>query len=74
MRISLHVGFGFQVMVTALACGDASRSSRGDTWIAEHDTIGDTVIVRTISGSVGLGKYVLERVRRAGAGATEVRS
>ena len=47
--------------MTLLGCGDAVRDSSGGAWIAQHDTIGDTVIVRTISGSVGLGEYVLER-------------
>ena len=51
----------FVATIVVLACGDASRGPGGGTWVAERDTIGDTVVVRTISGSVGLGEYRLER-------------
>ncbi|HUH13539.1 MAG TPA: hypothetical protein VMK65_10530 [Longimicrobiales bacterium] len=34
------------------ACGDAAAGGDGDTWQAVHDTLGDTVVVRTVAGSV----------------------
>jgi hypothetical protein len=37
--------------ITSLACEDGARGVAG-SWQAEFDTIGDTVVVRTISGSV----------------------
>jgi hypothetical protein len=61
MKIALPFAASLCVWLTILGCADAVRESGGGNWIAEQDTIGDTVVVRTISGSVGLGKYVLER-------------
>ncbi|MCH7683755.1 MAG: hypothetical protein IIB35_08615 [Gemmatimonadetes bacterium] len=49
------------VLLVHLACSEERRGSAGGTWVAEHDTIGDTVIVRTISGSVGFAEYTLQR-------------
>ena len=49
------------VLLVHLACSEEPRGSAGGTWVAEHDTIGDTVIVRTISGSVGFAEYTLQR-------------
>ncbi len=61
MKPVSHIGATLLAVAMVVACGETPRSSRGGTWVAEHDTIGDTVIVRTISGSVGPSEYVLER-------------
>lgn len=36
----------------AAACSTGETSNRSLAWVAEHDTVGDTVIVRTVSGSI----------------------
>jgi hypothetical protein len=38
-------------LVAAVACGGPVTEQTGD-WVVERDTIGDTVVVRTLSGSV----------------------
>jgi hypothetical protein len=66
MKIVLPFAASLCVWLTILGCGDAVRDVSSGTWIAEHDTIGDTVVVRTISGSVGFAEYALERELRIG--------
>jgi hypothetical protein len=36
----------------AIGCGDQGATTARDGWQAERDTVGDTVVVRTVSGSV----------------------
>jgi hypothetical protein len=41
----------FVLALTLVGCGDSDRDS-GSGWQAVYDTVGDTVVVRTVSGSV----------------------
>jgi hypothetical protein len=34
------------------ACSSGGQGSAGGDWVATHDTVGDTIVVRTISGSL----------------------
>jgi hypothetical protein len=36
----------------AIGCSDKGATTARDGWLAERDTVGDTVVVRTVSGSV----------------------
>lgn len=48
--------------VIAAGCGDASAS--GSRWESTVDTVGDTIVVRTVSGSVwGSDKTLIEELR-----------
>ncbi len=38
--------------VLGSACSERGVGGRGDVWLAEYDTLGDTLVVRTLSGSV----------------------
>ena len=40
------------VLLSAVGACSADRGPEAGTWVAEWDTIGDTVVVRTVSGSV----------------------
>jgi len=44
----------FPVLCSCLvaACSAGEKSDGSLAWVAEHDTVGDTVIVRTVSGSI----------------------
>lgn len=52
------------LLLTSFACaGDASPATGGDAWVAERDTVGDTVTVRTVRGSAwGAPRLLVERV------------
>ena len=56
-----------------LACSDAGdRSAGADSWRAERDTIGDTIVVRTVAGSVwGDTARLVERMSIGTADGTE---
>lgn len=55
--VLLCLGFGY------LACGNEDGSESGGGWEAAVDTVGDTVVVRTLSGSVwGDTAYLEEEV------------
>ena len=40
------------LLLAACAGGDAGGTDEGERWLAETDTLGDTVIVRTLAGGV----------------------
>jgi hypothetical protein len=39
-------------LLGAVACSSGGRGSEAGAWEAVHDTIGDTIVVRTLSGSI----------------------
>jgi hypothetical protein len=43
--------FSLAVLLIVAGCGDGTQVST--RWFAEFDTVGDTVVVRTLSGSIG---------------------
>ncbi len=54
------IGFALCGLLLTVACGGEGRSNAG--WRAERDTVGDTVIVRTLSGNVWGGpRRLVER-------------
>lgn len=53
------------VMVGAGCGGDPGVGGAG-SWVAEHDTVGDTVVVRTVDGSVWGGERTLVEEIRIG--------
>lgn len=38
--------------ISTAGCSSTGRGSEGGGWIATHDTVGDTIVVRTVSGSI----------------------
>jgi hypothetical protein len=55
----------WQLLLIAAAFGCAEKSPSDDGgWRAEYDTVGDTIIVRTVSGSVWGDIAVLHGGRR----------
>ena len=63
LRNSGHVGplaVAFTLLLGAVyACGTGSQSQLGARWEAVYDTIGDTVVVRTVAGSLWGGTATL---------------
>lgn len=49
---------GSLLLPWAFATCSASPEGRS-TWVAVHDTIGDTIVVRTMSGAVGAARHEL---------------
>src|SRR5687768_8895769 len=52
------------LLIAGIACtGERHPASRGDAWVAERDTVGDTLVVRTVRGSAwGSPRRLVERV------------
>lgn len=51
MRVTFGVG-GLAIAVCLLACAESQTGDLAGTWSATVDTVGDTVVVRTLAGSV----------------------
>lgn len=43
---------GLTLLASGSACSSGGSGARAGQWVAAHDTIGDTIVVRTLSGSV----------------------
>jgi hypothetical protein len=66
MRPLAHAGAGAAALL-ALLTGACGGGDGGDSLVVERDTLGDTIVVRTVAGSAWEGPRTLEPEMRIGA-------